>query len=90
MKRFIALLICLGMLFSIVGCGQQTEAPVDEKEPETVPEAKLTPGTYTATANGHNGPVTVETVVDETSIKSVKIIEHFETQGVWQVIDEVP
>ena len=90
MKRFIALLICLGMLFSIVGCGQQTEAPVDEKEPETVPEAKLTPGTYTATANGHNGPVTVETVVDETSIKSVKIIEHFETYGVWQVIDKVP
>ena len=93
MKRFIALLICLGILFSIVGCGQQAEDPIEEKKPETeesVSDKKLTPGTYTATANGHNGPVTVETTVDETSIKSVKITEHFETHGVWDAIDKVP
>ncbi len=93
MKRFITLLLCFAMLFSIVGCSQKNEVPATANEPksdETVTEGKLKPGTYIASANGHNGPVTVETVFDETSIKSVKIVDHFETHGVWQVIDVVP
>ena len=52
--------------------------------------AAYTPGTYEASANGRNGPVTVQTTVTEDAITDVKIVKHFETNGVWQVIDVVP
>lgn len=52
--------------------------------------AVFTPGTYTASANGRNGPVTVETTVTEDLIAKVEIVKHFETNGVWQVLDVVP
>lgn len=38
-------------------------------------------GTYTASAKGQNGDVTVEVTVDETSIKTVSVKEHTETYG---------
>ncbi|MEF2968458.1 FAD-dependent oxidoreductase [Paenibacillus sp. M1] len=38
-------------------------------------------GTYTATAKGNNGKVTVEVVFDDTSIVSVTVKENSETQG---------
>ncbi len=41
-----------------------------------------TPGTYTATAAGHNGDMTVEVVVDENTILSVTVTDHEETAGI--------
>ena len=38
-------------------------------------------GTYTASAKGQNGDVTVAVTVDETSIKAVEVKEHKETYG---------
>lgn len=87
-KKIIAILLCLSMILSIAGCGQKVQAPQSVEEPSK--GKTLTPGTYSATANGHNGPVTVETVVDENSIKSVTITELFETAGVQQVINQIP
>lgn len=42
----------------------------------------LTAGTYTATAQGMNGPVTVEVTVTDTAIESVKVTEQQETVGI--------
>ncbi|WP_426349032.1 flavocytochrome c [Alloiococcus sp. CFN-8] len=39
-------------------------------------------GSYTAEAKGHNGNIKVEVIVDEESIKEVKVLEHKETKGV--------
>ncbi len=43
---------------------------------------KMKPGTYTASAMGQNDNVTVEVTVDETAIKSVKIVAQQETPGI--------
>jgi fumarate reductase flavoprotein subunit len=45
-------------------------------------DAKLTPGVYTASAQGNGGPVVVEVQIDETGIKSVSVIVHRETAGI--------
>lgn len=43
--------------------------------------AAYTPGTYTGTAKGHNGDVTVEVTFTENAIADVKVIDHKETLG---------
>lgn len=40
-----------------------------------------TAGTYTATAAGHNGDMTVEVTFDDTSITDIKVTDHKETYG---------
>ncbi len=56
------------MLSSLVGC---------EKQPSAVDEA-IQDGTYTATADGYSGQVTVETVISSGAISSVKIVDESE------------
>lgn len=46
-------------------------------------------GTYTATTKGNNGDVVVEVVVSKTAIESVKVIEHKESAGIYDVPFEV-
>lgn len=48
--------------------------------------------TYTAVAQGYNGDVKVQVVInDENIIKSVTVLEHSETDGIGTVaVDEVP
>ena len=82
-RKLFIYLICFLMLFSVTGCKGTVTG---DKESGT---KVLTPGTYTATGNGHNGPITVETVIDEEGIKSVEIIEQYESDGVQQVINKV-
>jgi len=48
-------------------------------------------GTYTASAKGINGDVTVEVVLSETKIESVKVVDHQETPGVSDgAIEKIP
>ena len=42
----------------------------------------LTDGTYTATVDGQNGPMVVETVIAGGKIASVKVLSHNETAGI--------
>ncbi len=49
----------------------------------------FTPGSYTATANGHNGPITVEVKFSENSIDSIDIISTYETEVVQPHIAKV-
>lgn len=44
--------------------------------------AAYTPGTYSCSAKGNGGDVTIEITVDVNSIKSLKVLEHKETKGV--------
>ena len=54
-------------------------------------EALYTPGTYTATAQGNNGGVTVEVIFDETQIASVRVMEQAETVGICEpAIETIP
>ena len=44
--------------------------------------ASYTAGTYTAEAQGHNGPVTVSVTFSGTEITAVEVVSHKETQGI--------
>lgn len=50
----------------------------------TAPKAgtTFTPGVYTASADGRNGPVKVEVTLETDKIVSVKVTEHAETAGI--------
>ena len=69
----------LGML---AGCG--------EKTPDPTPEGNkiYTPGTYTATAQGMESPVTVTIKVDETKILEATVDTSGETVGLGQPVGE--
>lgn len=54
-------------------------------------ENTYTAGTYTASANGNNGPVTVEVVFSANAIERVNVTEHSETAGICDVaIERIP
>ena len=51
----------------------------------------LTPGTYTGTADGHNGKVKVEVIVTEAGISEVKVLSHDETEYISDpAIEKIP
>lgn len=64
--------------------GEASEAPADDAEEEEVIEPSdnvFTDGTYEATVDGHNGPLSVEVIVEGGVITSVEVTEHEETEG---------
>ncbi len=76
-------ILCVIMLLSMVAC--QPKA-VDLTETDM-----FKAGTYTSTAKGHNGDIKVEVVVDENSIKDVKILEHIESPSISDpAIERIP
>ena len=94
------LTVCL-LLCALAGCAApagseepaqtaeaETPAPMQTEEP--VQSLSFTPGIYTGSGNGHNGPVTVETTVDESSIVSVKVVTSYETAGVRDALTKIP
>lgn len=65
--------------------GEASEAPADDAEEEEVviepSDNVFTDGTYEATVDGHNGPLSVEVIVEGGVITSVEVTEHEETEG---------
>lgn len=69
------------LLLSIVSCVSNNK----------LAEGKFTPGTYTATAKGFGGPVTIKITVDTKSITEVKAEGPSETQGIGSMaVEELP
>ena len=67
-KRFGIAVLCVLLMLS--GCTTVKQ------------EGLFNPGTYTGSAEGMNGPVTVEIKVDKDSILNVAVTKHHETAGV--------
>ena len=79
MKKIRWILITL-LVFMLAACGNGTSNASGWKA-----------GTYTAAAKGINGVVTVEVVLSETKIESVKVVDHQETPGVSDgAIEKIP
>lgn len=59
------------------------EEPEEEEEEVEIEEMTfdLEDGTYEGTAEGHNGPVTVEVTLTDGQISDVVVLEHEETEG---------
>lgn len=67
MKKIMSLILTLCMLLSI---------------PCALAAGDMTAGTYTATVDGRNGPLTLSVTVENNSIAAIEIGEHSETPGV--------
>ena len=61
MKRLGLVLVSLFMVLSCAACGQT-------KEETKKSELKFTPGSYTASAQGYNGEVSIEATFSETAV----------------------
>lgn len=88
-KRIAALLLAAFMLLSTAACAPKE---TDDANPTAVPTAEPTPqaqeqdaavhfepGTYTGTAGGNNGPITVRVTVTEDQITDIQIGENDES-----------
>lgn len=74
-KLLVALLACI----LLAGCGSNGDSD------------KYTAGTYTGTAKGNNGDVTVEVTVDGSKITDVVVTEHSETPSISDAaISDIP
>ena len=66
-------------------------APADSGTPAAEGEGIFTPGTYTGSAPGKNGDVTVEVVLSSDAITAVTVTDHQETPGICEpAIESVP
>lgn len=76
MKKILSVILCLALALGLA-------APA-------VAEG-YTAGTYTASADGNNGPVTVEVDFDDSAITAVRVTEHAETAGICETpIERIP
>lgn len=91
MKKIISLLLALSLVFSLAACSSGTsedsQSSGDLSEPieNASQESTFEEGVYTGSAEGHNGPVTVEVTVDKDSIKSIVLKDSLETSGIGNV-----
>lgn len=81
-RGIIAALLSATCLFSMVGCSSSGSGKKD---------LSFKAGTYTGAGDGRNGKVKVEVEFTDSSIKSVKVIEHGETEGIADApIEKIP
>ena len=68
---------------------KSSEAEAETTEEETAAAKSLyTAGTYTGTATGHGGPISVEVTLNETAIEGIAVTEHTESGGIGDVAFE--
>ena len=80
LKRIISLVLCCLLVVSLSACSNDSATN------------SYTAGTYTGTsANGRNGEVVVEVTVSDSTIESVNVIKHQETEGIADpAIERIP
>lgn len=89
-KRAVLLLLGVMLVFSLAACAK-TSDDGNSAANEVLENGVYKAGTYTAKAKGNNGDVTVAVVFDSTSIVSVTVKEHKETQGISDpAIERIP
>ncbi len=93
-KRSLALALALCLALGMTACtgggeqGSPSPAPTDSAQPSSPvitgepAAAKFTPGTYTASEQGNNGPVTLSVTFSENEITEIKVVESTETGGI--------
>lgn len=67
-RKVLCLILCMLLAVTMFGCQSS--------------DGGFKAGTYTGTGQGHNGEITMEVTVDESSIKDIKVLEHKESPGI--------
>ncbi len=91
MKKCCCMLLCAVLL---VGCAS-TSAPATDgtTSPEMTPSTAgiYQAGTYTATADGNNGPLTVQVTFSTSAIEQVEVTEQSETESIAsEALESIP
>lgn len=87
MKKLVSLVLVCTLVLSLVGCGQSGTS----NKGNSTSKPSLTAGTYTGVGQGNNGEIKVNVTVDESSIKSIEVVEHAETAGLSDpAFDRIP
>lgn len=75
----------------VPGTDTESESSEEETSEEASGDATYTDGTYEGTAEGHNGPITLEVVIEGGTISDIIVGEHEETEGLSDpAFEEVP
>ena len=84
-NRFKASLACMTALLMLMACGCSSQTG----PAASTPKVTYTAGTYEATVNGHNAPITVSTTVTGDAITEVAVTKDNETIGVGKAAIDV-
>ena len=70
---------------------EEESAPAEPVVEEAAPAEAIADGILRASADGRNGPIDVEVIVEENELKSIVITNHTETEGIGSVaVEEIP
>ena len=75
-KKVLALILCVAMSLSVVGCGNNSSS-----------SAGIPDGTYTGEGTGKGGKIVVELTMKDSKISDIKVTEHGETPGYADALD---
>lgn len=96
MKKVISYVLILSMIATmLVGCGQSSNQVSDQDNNQSSNETpivstttKFNAGTYVGEAEGMKGPIKVEVTVDEENITAVKVLEHVDSERLFNFANE--
>ena len=91
-SRILATMLAAMMCLNLAACGgADSEQPANNGAAGDAAAVSFTAGTYTTSANGNNGEVTVQVTLSENKIESVFVKEHGETAGISDAaIEQIP
>lgn len=88
LKKFSLIALVLVLAMGIMAC---SDGAVTDESSNPAEEGIYEPGTYEATAEGHNGEMKLEVTFDANEITSIEIVEHEESEGISdEAIDTIP
>lgn len=82
-KNLLIYLLIFAMVFTSVGCESKQEKP----EEANVSENKIEDGTYEGKGKGKGGDISLEMEIKDDQIKSIKVLDHNETDGFEKAMD---
>lgn len=96
MKKILVYVLILSMIASmLVGCNQSSNQINNQDSNESSNQApsdssaiKFKAGTYVGESEGMKGPIKVQVTVDEEKIKEVKILEHVDSERLFNYANE--
>ncbi|MCI6754060.1 FMN-binding protein, partial [Galactobacillus timonensis] len=91
MKKLCAVLLCAAMLAGCGSAGAQASAAASQEASASAAAATVADGTYTGTAAGNNGPISVSVTIKDGKITDVQVTDNVETQGIGDVaVEQIP
>lgn len=90
-KKFVSGVLAAAMVLTVGGCSTKDPATTPNGEESTPVTPTYTAGTYTGSAQGMNGAVSVSVTFSESEITKVEIVEENETSGISETpLEELP